>query len=256
MEKVISINLLVSHKKNRELDEEHVKGLANSILINGLLDYPLVSKNEKGFYTILAGHHRIAACRYLVEEGYTAFAEVPCRVVQKDELDQELILIDSNLESKGLTAYQTMEAIGRKEEILRLKKANGIKVKGVLSEVIANSISDMNSRQVRTYLKIYKNGSAYLKDALKNDRVTVSEAEKLANLPKEEQRLALVRKRKGKKTAAYRNKDIFLAAVEQDMQEKLQTKVSIQNGNINIKYYNTDDLNRLLELLGFLEDEI
>ena len=37
----------------------------------------------------------------------------------KKNLQKELILIDSNLEFKELSVYETMLSIGRKEEILR-----------------------------------------------------------------------------------------------------------------------------------------
>lgn len=119
----INLNSLVSHSQNRELNTAHIHDLADPILLNGLLQMPVVSLNEDDTYTILSGHHRIAACRLLVKEGYSQFQVIECQIVEKDDLQKELILIDSNLQFKELSVYETMLSIGRKEEILReLKK--------------------------------------------------------------------------------------------------------------------------------------
>ena len=51
-------------------------------------------------------------------------------------------------------------------------------------------------------------------------------------------------------------KDIHLGQVEARLQSKFQTKVKVDEKQIVIKYEGNDDLNRLLELLGGIEEEI
>jgi len=48
----------------RELDQDHVDALAQSIALRGLL-VPLIVCPKDGGYELVAGYHRIAACRTL-----------------------------------------------------------------------------------------------------------------------------------------------------------------------------------------------
>ena len=51
-------------------------------------------------------------------------------------------------------------------------------------------------------------------------------------------------------------KDIHLNAVEKQLQRKFQTKVKIDQKHISITYVDGDDLNRILELLGALDESL
>lgn len=51
-------------ENTRELDPAHVDGLAQSIKLRGLL-VPLIVRPTTGGYQLVAGHHRLAACRQL-----------------------------------------------------------------------------------------------------------------------------------------------------------------------------------------------
>jgi ParB/RepB/Spo0J family partition protein len=60
----VHIDLIDTGENSRELDPEHVKALAASIALRGLIVPLLVSANGERF-TLIAGHHRYAACRSL-----------------------------------------------------------------------------------------------------------------------------------------------------------------------------------------------
>ena len=51
-------------------------------------------------------------------------------------------------------------------------------------------------------------------------------------------------------------KDIHLGQVENRLQTRFQTKVKVDANHISIAYNGNDDLNRLLELLGGLDEEL
>ena len=103
--RLIDINMIVSNVKNRQVSESYVESLTVSILENGLLQPPIVFKNSNNLYILLSGHHRIAACKLLLEQGHSEFQYIKCFINTGDEIEQELILIDSNLEIKHLTAW-------------------------------------------------------------------------------------------------------------------------------------------------------
>jgi len=50
-------------------------------------------------------------------------------------------------------------------------------------------------------------------------------------------------------------KDHNLIYVEEIMQKKLQTKVKVEGKSITISYQDTKDLNRILELIGCIEED-
>lgn len=185
MSKIIPLENLVGHEKNRELDQEKIKAYAKSIEINGLLQDPVVKANGDGTYTILSGHHRIEACRIL-QQTDSQYSQVRCKLLDIDDIDAELALLDSNIETNPLSPYEMMLALGRKEEILKEKR-----VKGTLREVISEDLG-MKPTQVGKYLKVYKKGSKELWKKLKDGNITLEKAAALSSLSLDNQKNTLL----------------------------------------------------------------
>lgn len=89
----------------------------------------------------------------------------------------------------------------------------------------------------------------WLHDLILRDDMTVREAEEAA--------LRLSQKAK-KQKLEYAPRDFYLEQLSEKLQEALGTKVMIQGkgkkGRISIDYYNLDDLDRVLSLLGVAND--
>ena len=119
MHQRVELARLVASAQPRPLVTEAVDKLASSIRDVGLIQ-PITVKAcsmmigglaGKGFQ-IVAGHHRVAACRAL---GWT---EIDAIVIEAGEhLQAELIEIDENLCRSELTAAQRSKAIKRRKEI-------------------------------------------------------------------------------------------------------------------------------------------
>lgn len=250
--RLIDINMIISNVKNRQISEPTVKGLAIDFLQNGILIPPIVHKNEKNFYVILSGHHRIAACRLLLEQGYEQFRYIKCYICDStNENDRELILINSNLLSKPLTEYEKVEGIGRMYEIVKEKREKGELVfEGSTRKYVAQ-LSGLGETQVGTYLKVYFKAHDAVKEALKNELITLTEAARLSSYDKNEQLSRLIYR--NKKNDYNYSKDKCIRNVEESMQSSLSTKVRISNHMIKISYLDIEDLNRILEILGQLE---
>jgi ParB/RepB/Spo0J family partition protein len=60
----VKLDLIDVSENVRELDSEHVDALAGSIALRGLI-VPLVVRPAGGRFTLVAGYHRLAACRSL-----------------------------------------------------------------------------------------------------------------------------------------------------------------------------------------------
>lgn len=115
----IDLVKLVASDQPRPLVTEAVDKLASSIRDVGLIQ-PITVKqrtilsgglSEQGFQ-IVAGHHRVAACRAL------GWAEIDAIVIEAGEhLQAELIEIDENLCRSELTNSQRAKAVKRRKEI-------------------------------------------------------------------------------------------------------------------------------------------
>lgn len=231
MDKVLMIDIykLNPNKKNRKIDEAKVKEYAESIRIAGLLQYPIVQSNQDGSYTILAGHHRIRAYYMLAKED-PKYLQIPCRVLEMNEL---------------------MLALGRKEEIFKAKIASGeLGCGGAVRDIVAAYSPMLKSTQIGKYLRIYKRASPELKEAFQKGKITMEKAAELSKLKNDEQIIAL------NKGNIHLSEDLFLTNVENRMIQKLATRVTVKNKQICIHFTDTEDLNRLLEALGCLEEEL
>ena len=254
-------DLLANPKQAEIFDMKDIESKARSIENIGLLQ-PLLVESIPGSRqaVLIAGHKRLAAIKMLVEEkNLMQFQYVWCKVQEPDEIMNELALIDTNLEASELTNYEKMMAIGRKEEILRENGKKGLR------SMIASQ-SNLEETMVGYYLKLYKKLCRSCKQLLREERINIKQAIKISNLSEEEQeRIAAeiesgstFEEAIGKKQDQKKQQDedgIFSRDVAHKMATRLQTKVAITPSQIKISYSGTDDLNRVLELLGMLEAE-
>ena len=85
----------------RDLDPEHVRALAGSIKLQGML-VPLVVRNDGDGFELVAGFHRIAAARSL------GLADVP--VVIRDAKTKDADRAVENITRKQLSPYEEAKA--------------------------------------------------------------------------------------------------------------------------------------------------
>lgn len=148
MHQRVELARLVASAQPRPLVTEAVDKLASSIRDVGLIQ-PITVKAcsmmigglaGKGFQ-IVAGHHRVAACRAL---GWT---EIDAIVIEAGEhLQAELIEIDENLCRSELTAAQRSKAIKRRKEIW--EALHPVKAQRFDSVMDALGLDDANEIQV------------------------------------------------------------------------------------------------------------
>lgn len=210
--KWIHYGQILPNPNNREINREKVKSIAESILTHGriledITVVPLKNENEER-YMILAGHHRYYANLSLVEAGHTDFEYLKCSIANDDPIENELIVIDTNLERSELTAYEKMMAIGRKEELLKEQIHAGkrtMKEKS-MRDMVAKE-SNLKPTQTGAYLRIYKKGCAELKQALKKDQITLENAAALALKTPQQQCESLAKLSQKAKTPSKKRKD-------------------------------------------------
>ncbi len=245
----------------REFDEAALEELRESITRHGILQPISVRDIGGGKYELIAGERRLRAARL------AGLATVP--VVFRTASDAELaeMALIENIQREDLNpieearAYERLltefrlsqEELARRVARSRSAIANSVRLLRLADEVqafVANGVLTMG--QVRPLLTL---GSAALQreaaEYIQEHELSARGAEALVKrLIKDPNAL--------KKTAqpvTKRTPDIFMREAEERLTRSLGTKVRIQEGReqgkgrLEISYFSTDDLERLLGLL-------
>lgn len=185
----IDIKDIERNKKNF-YEIVNVDELAEDIKMNGLNHNLVVRKLDNGKYELISGERRYTALTKLVEEGNKIFALVPCKVIEANDIDSEIILIQANAQTRELTEIEKLEQVKRLTELYRTKKKNGEKVPGKIREIIANDLK-LSPTQVGRYERINKNLIPELKEILENGNLTIANASEFSSLSEDNQKVIL-----------------------------------------------------------------
>ncbi len=148
----IDIDLLDSDDRNfyqlSDLDQ-----LVSNIELIGLQQPIRVREHpeQAGRYIVVSGHRRRAALQALVEDGKTAFRDVPCIREQKTESSamQELRLIFANSGTRKLTPAEIARQAERVEMLLYELKEEGIEFPGRMRDHVAEACKVSKSKLAR-----------------------------------------------------------------------------------------------------------
>ena len=185
----IDIKDIERNKKNF-YEIVNVDELAEDIKMNGLNHNLVVRKLDNGKYELISGERRYTALTQLVEQGNEIFALVPCKVIEANDIDSEIILIQANAQTRELTEIEKLEQVKRLTELYKTKKKNGEKVPGKIREIIANDLK-LSPTQVGRYERINKNLIPELKEILENGNLTIANASEFSSLREDNQKVIL-----------------------------------------------------------------
>jgi ParB family chromosome partitioning protein len=244
-----------------EFDPEQLRELADSIkqrgVIQPLLVRPSVAADDTQRYELIAGERRWRAAR---EAGLTT---IPAIVREANDQEVLEIALIENLQREDLNAVEearayeqlstqfklTQEQIAEKVGRSRAAVANSMRLLGLPGEVqswIADNRLSVGHAKAILGLANPAEQRLVAERVLKRN-LTVRETEQLVEQLKGE---AKVRAR----TLGGAAKSTHVLAVEERLQQKLGTHVSVyhgkKKGRIEIEYYGNDDLARLLGILG------
>ena len=244
-----------------DFDPEQLRELADSIkqrgVIQPLLVRPLGATDGTRRYELIAGERRWRAAR---EAG---LATIPAIVREANDQEALEIALIENLQREDLNAVEearayeqlstqfklTQEQIAEKVGRSRAAVANSMRLLGLPGEVqswIADNRLSVGHAKAILGLANPSEQRLVAERVLKRN-LTVRETEQLVEQLKGE---AKVRAR----TLGGVAKSTHVLAVEERLQQKLGTHVSVyhgkKKGRIEIEYYGNDDLARLLGILG------
>lgn len=245
----------------RTFDEEKLAELAESIKIHGVVQPIVVRRIANGKYELVVGERRLRACQKLKLE------KVPALIKEyTDEQMMEIAIIE-NIQRQDLNpveeayAYKrlleefkyTQEQVAEKISKSRSFVANLVRILNLPQPILDRlTAGELTIGHVRPLLAI-EDQVMQIKAAeeMIKSQLTVREAEALAKSIADPAQKQAAKKKKLKKLPPE------LLDIETKLRDMCGTKVVIRNkgdkGRIEIEYYNTDDLNRILTLF-FQED--
>ena len=242
------------YQPRKVFDQEALEELASSIKEHGVFQPIIVKKSIKG-YEIIAGERRVKASRM------AGLTEIPAII--RDFNDQEMmeIALLENLQRENLNAIEEANAYKKLQETLavtqeelakRLGKSRShiTNMIGILSlpqniqdEISKNNVS-MGHARVLSKLSDESQQQELLNKILK-DGISVRELESLTQAPTVEK----VHQQKRKETNSE------YSYLQEELSERLGTKVVIKKNKIEISFVNDSDLNRLLEYMNIEVDK-
>lgn len=242
---------------------EHLNELVESIRERGIIQ-PLIVRQVNGTYELIAGERRWRAAREL------GLADAPAIVREASDREVlELALIE-NLQREGLNpieeaaAYErlhrdfslTQEEISRRVGKSRASVANSMRLLDLAEE--AQSLLKHGRISVG-HAKVLLSLRGHAEQKLLADQIvraghSVRIAEKLAAKLQEE----TGQPKRGRAKSAPAEPSAAIQRVQNLLTHRLSTRVSLHHGekrgHIQIEYYGSDDLNRILSLLGVEEE--
>ncbi|WP_163195232.1 ParB/RepB/Spo0J family partition protein [Clostridium thermarum] len=254
----IDINMIMANEEQprKYFDNEKIANLAQSIKEHGIIQ-PIVLRKDKDFYTIVAGERRWRAAKSI------GLKEVPAIVMDLSSKQVLEISLIENIQREDLNPIE--EAIAYRkliEEFDITQEELAIKV-GKSRTAITNSMRLLNlDKRVQDYLIegiiTEGHGRAILgiSDYDKQNEIAQRIIDEGLSVRQVETLIkSLNTSKKEKKNIVNQQYDPHINNVKDKLESYFGTKVNLLNnkknkGKIEIEFYSTEDLNRILEILN------
>ena len=244
------------YQPRKEFDQTALNELADSIRTHGIFTPLLVRKSVSG-YDLITGERRLRAAKIAglkvvpaISVDFTEEQMMEIAIlenVQREDLNaiEEATAYDSLVKKLGYTQEKLAERVGKSREycanIMRL-----LKLPSEIQKLVVDKRLAMG--HVRPLLGL-KDEMEMLDAAEKimKEKMSVREVEAyVRDINAEEV--------KPNKTKPEKKRDPIIHDLEHQISVKLGTKVTIQNKKLTIRYTDTEDLNRILEILNCLDE--
>lgn len=241
----------------KNFDEDALQELADSIKQFGLIQ-PILVQDRKDHYEIIAGERRWRASRL------AGLEEIP--VIIRNYSEQEIVEISliENIQREDLNPIEEAQAYKRLLTEFNLKQdevaervsksraavTNSVRLLKLTDEVQQMVIDEMISTGHARALLAIEDPTLQYTTALKifDEKLSVRDVEKLVkNLNKPA--------KQPKKVVDDKVMQLLYQDIEEKLKQRLSTKVTVTSkgdgaGKIEIEFYNNEDLDRLVDMMG------
>ena len=238
------------YQPRKIFDEEKLEELATSIKEHGVIQPIIVKKSSIKGYEIIAGERRVKASSLAKKETIPAII----RDFTDDEM-MEIALLE-NLQREDLNAIEEANAYKQLIEKMSITQEELAKRLGKSRSYITNMLGLINLPD-------------HVKNLIYKDKITASHARVLSKIENKEEIDNLVERilnenlnvreteaiSRGDKPSKTKNKTVNheYRHLENSLSEQLGTRVKFKQNTFEIYFSNTNDLNRILEIMNIKE---
>ena len=236
--------------------EDKIAELAKSIKEKGVIQPVIVRvTGVADQFELIAGERRFRAVKKL---GLSEIPAIVRRVPDADVLEMSII---ENIQREELNAVEEAKAYKRLEAEFGLSQDSIAERVGKDKSSISNLLRILNlPEKIQDFVTqdVISFGHARALLSLGDERRQLSVCDRIVKKGLSVRQVELLsqgkRKAQGRSAARAGSADADIRALEEKLQHKLGTKVRIHHakkrGNIVIEYFSTEDLERVLKLLG------
>lgn len=242
------------YQPRKVFDQNALEELALSIKEHGVIQPIIVKKSLIG-YEIIAGERRAKATKI------AGLKEIPAIV--RDFSDQEMmeIALLENLQREDLSSIEEAIAYKKLQESLNLNQEELAKRLGKSRSHITNMLGLLTLPKT-------------IQEDVINKEISMAHARVISKLENETQQKELVNKIKAEKISVHDLEELTKESnkyekkvkitpkkineyqyLEDQLSEKLDTRVKIKRNKIEINFVNNKDLNRILEIMNLNESD-
>ena len=257
-ETIVKITQVEPNRKQprKNFDEDALQELADSIKQVGLIQ-PILVQDRQDHYEIIAGERRWRAAKI------AGLKEVPVIIRNYSEQEIAEISLIENIQREDLNPIEEAQAYKRlltefnlkqdevAERVAKSRSAvtNSIRLLKLCDEVQQMVIDDMiTTGHARALLAVENPEEQYiLAQRIFDEKLSVRDVEKLMK--------KFQKPPKSKSKKVDKSLEAVYQSIEENLKQKLSTKVVVTPkgdgaGKIEIEFYNHEDLDRLLEMIG------
>ncbi|MCI9292660.1 MAG: ParB/RepB/Spo0J family partition protein [Erysipelotrichaceae bacterium] len=242
------------YQPRKVFDDDKIQELADSIALHGVFTPILIKKSVQG-YELITGERRLRASKLAGKQ------TIPAILMDFDDRQMMEIALLENIQREDLNAIE--EALGYEKLIKKIgytqeELANRI---GKSREHVANLLRLLKlPESVQNYVVTKQLSMGHVRAllALKEEKLMEEVAQKAIQLHLSVRAVETMVKNINdpKEKLVSKQRDVNLDPIQKRLQSKFQTKVKVDDKAITIRYVDTQDLNRILELLDCLEEEL
>ena len=242
------------YQPRKHFDEEKLNELAVSIKEHGFFQ-PIILKESVQGYEIVAGERRFRAASIVGLE------EVPAIIVDfSDQQMMEIALLE-NIQREDLNAIEEAQAYQSMMKKLKLTQEELSKRVGKSRAHIANTVRLLKMpKKLQDYVLEGTLTMGHIKPLITIDEKKALEVAQKAidnelSVREVEDIVKGIKLQDARKAKPKEEKPKEYVYVEGLLRKKYRTKIKVDDNTITIKYSDTKDLNRILEIMGVIEED-
>ena len=242
------------YQPRKHFDDDKIQELADSIKLHGVFTPILVKKAVKG-YELITGERRLRASKL------AGLKRIPAILMDFDDQQMMEIALLENIQREDLNAIEEAQGYEKLIKKLGYKQEELAHRIGKSREHVANMLrllklpASVQQHVVNNELSM---GHVRALLSLKDPKLMEEVAQKARQLHLSVRAVETLVKNMNepKPEPVKKERDVNLDQVEKRLQSRFGTKVKIDEKQIVIKYHGNDDLNRVLEMIGGLDEEM